>query len=171
MCSASNLKICVIEGNGGLFWFFVYVNFFFPNILCWFFLPWIVMGTLSVNHFQSKLILHFSWYSPLVYVFINLFVFNVVFCVCSLFDCVFFSTDVNNTWITGHIHRSIVVKMEPTSEYVEMVKHSLSNTLGYIFLWNVIRSIYLPCLQLISKQILLINRDEYPTPVFTSTVE
>jgi hypothetical protein len=83
----------------------------------------------------------------------------------------FFSTDVNNTWITGHIHRSIVVKMEPTSEYVEMVKHSLSNTLGYIFLWNVIRSIYLPCLQLISKQILLINRDEYPTPVFTSTVE
>jgi hypothetical protein len=26
------------------------------------------------------------------------------------------------TWITGHIHRSIVDKIDPTSEYVEMVK-------------------------------------------------
>ena len=146
-------------------------EFFLPQYFVLVFLPWIVMGTLSVNHFQSKLISHFSWYSPLVYVFITLFVFNVVFCVCSLFDCFFFSTDVNNTWITGHIHRSIVVKMDPTSEYVEMIKHSLSITLGYIFLWNVIRSFYLPCLQLISRKILFMNRDEYPTPVFTSTVE
>ena len=103
--------------------------------------------------------------------------FNKPFCfqcglLCLFFVWLFFfSTDVNNTCITGHIHRSIVVKMDPTSEYVEMVKHSLSITLGYIFLWNVIRSIYLPCLQLISKKILLMNRDEYPTPVFTSTVE
>jgi hypothetical protein len=51
--------------------------------------------------------------------------------------------DINNTWITGHIHRSIVDKIDPTSEYVEMVKkYTLSITLGYIVLWNVIR-IYL----------------------------
>ena len=31
-------------------------------------------------------------------------------------------------------------------------KHTLSITLDYIFLWNVIRRIYLPCLQLISKK-------------------
>jgi hypothetical protein len=43
------------------------------------------------------------------------------------------------TWITGHIHRSIVDKIDPTSEYVEMVKkYTLSITLGYIVLWNVI---------------------------------
>jgi hypothetical protein len=34
----------------------------------------------------------------------------------------FSQPDVNITWITGHIHRSIVDKIDPTSEYVEMVK-------------------------------------------------
>ena len=39
--------------------------------------------------FSIKFILHSLWYTPLVYVFVNLF-FNVVFCVCSF--VVFFST-------------------------------------------------------------------------------
>jgi hypothetical protein len=57
---------------------------------------------------------------------------------------IFVTPDVNITWITGHIHRSIVDKIDPTSEYVEMVKkYTLSITLGDIFLWNVIRRIYL----------------------------
>ena len=47
--------------------------------------------------------------------------FNVIFCVCSLLF--FFSQpDVNITWITGHVHRSIVDKIDLTSEFVEMVK-------------------------------------------------
>jgi hypothetical protein len=92
---------------------------------------------------------HCPW---IVYIFVNLF-FNVVFCVCS-FVVVFSQPDVVNvTWITGHIHRSIVDKIDPTSEDVEMVKkNTLSITMGYMFLWNVIRRIYLPCLQLISKK-------------------
>jgi hypothetical protein len=79
---------------------------------------------------------------------------NVVFCVCLL---LFFSQpDVVNItlwWITGHIYRSIVDKIDPTSEDVERVKNTLSIRLGYIFLWNVIRRIYFQCLQLISKTI------------------
>jgi phage-related holin len=35
---------------------------------------------------------------------------------------IFSQPDVNITWITGHIHRSIVDKIDSTSEYVEMVK-------------------------------------------------
>ena len=35
---------------------------------------------------------------------------------------------------TGHIHHSIVDKIDPTSEYVKMVKNTLSITVGYIFL-------------------------------------
>jgi hypothetical protein len=59
--------------------------------------------------------------------------FHVVFCVCSLLF--FFSqADVNITLITGHIHRSNVYKIDPTSEYVEMVKNTISITLGYIIL-------------------------------------
>ena len=57
---------------------------------------------------------------------------------------IFVTPDVNITWITGHIHRSIVDKIDLTSEYVEMVKKdTLSITLEYIVLWNVIRRIYL----------------------------
>ena len=47
--------------------------------------------------------------------------------------CLFFvvflfnQPDVNITWITGHIHRSIVDQIDPTSEYVEMIK---KNTLS-----------------------------------------
>ena len=80
--------------------------------------------------FSVKFIVHYSWYTPLIYVFMNLSS-NVIFCVCSL---VFFShPDVNITWITGHIERSIVDKIDPTSEYVEMVKFTISITLGCIF--------------------------------------
>jgi hypothetical protein len=59
----------------------------------------------------------------------NIF-FNVVFYVCSLL--IFFSQpDVNITWITGHIHRSIVDKVNPSSEYVELVyKKCIINYIG-----------------------------------------
>jgi hypothetical protein len=61
---------------------------------------------------------------------------------CLFFVVIFSQPDVNITWITGHIHRSIVDKIDLTSEDVERVKNTWSITLGYIFLWNVIRRIY-----------------------------
>ena len=73
----------------------------------------------------------------------NLFIQCGLLCMF-LVDFFFSQPDVNITWITGHIHRSVVDKIDPTSEYVEMVKkYTLSITLGYIVLWNVIRRIYL----------------------------
>jgi hypothetical protein len=116
--------------------------FGFPH--AWIFLPpiflWIVFSQIYFTFFMI--------YSSRLY-FYELFfpMRSSVFVLCC-----FFSLDVNITWITGHIHRSIVDKIDMTSEYVEMVKkNTLSITLGYIFLWNVFRRNYLPCLQLISK--------------------
>jgi hypothetical protein len=43
---------------------------------------------------------------------------------------------------------------------------TLSITLGYIFLWNVIRRIYLPCLQLISKKYFDESWQGTPPPLF-----
>jgi hypothetical protein len=135
----------------------------------WIFLPPIFLfcffavnrdGDIVRESFSVKFILHSLWYTLLVYVFLNLFFqCDLVFVLCFFFS----QPDVNITWITGHIHRSIVDKIDPTSEYVEMAttENTLSITLGYIFLWNVIRRIYLPCLQFISKT-LLMNRDEDP---------
>ena len=76
------------------------------------------------------------------------FLWTFVFCSLLYFSQ---SDVVNIAGITGHVHRSIVDKIDSTSADVEMVKHILSITLCYIFLWNVIRRIYLPYLQLISK--------------------
>jgi hypothetical protein len=60
---------------------------------------------------------------------------------------------VNITWITGRIHRSIVDKIDPTLWGCRKgKKNTLSITFGHIFLWNMIRRIYLPCFQLISKK-------------------
>ena len=101
---------------------------------------------------------HCPWivFSQIYCTFFMIYTYRLRFCepffkcgLLCLFYVFFFSQPhvVNITWITGHIHRSIVDKIDPTSKDVERVK----NTLGYIFLWNVIRRIYLPCLQLISK--------------------
>ena len=117
-------------------------GFFFPNIFCWFFCcefwwghcPWIVFSQIYFTFFMiyaSRL----SFYEPFYSMWSSVYV-----------PCWFFFSqpDVNITWITGHIHRSVVDKIDPTSEYVEMVKkYTLSITFGYIVLWNVIRRIYL----------------------------
>jgi hypothetical protein len=115
----------------------------------WIFLPqyfllWILMGTLSVNRFQSNLF-YILYDIRLSSTFLWTFFFQYELLCMFLVDFFFSQPDVNITWITGHIHRSIVDKIDPTSEYVEMVKkkYTLSITLGYIFLWNVIRRIYL----------------------------
>ena len=124
---------------------FPYSWIFLPQYFLLFFLPWILMGTLSVNRFQSNLF-YILYDIRLSSTFLWTFFFNVVFCVCSLLIFFLSQPDVNITWITGHIHRSIVDKIDPTSEYmyVEMVnKYTLLITLGYIVLWNVIRRIYL----------------------------
>ena len=133
-----------------------------PNIFLCLFLPWIGIRTLSVNHFQSNLF-NILYDIRLSSTFLWTFFSNVIFCVCSL---LFFSQpDVNITWITGHIHHSIVDKIDPTSEYVEMAKKTQPYQLHWVtyfcemwseefnyraFNWSV--------------KILLMNRDEDSPP-------
>ena len=113
---------------------------FLPQYLLLVYLLWILMGTLSVNSFQSNLFyirydIRLRFYEP----FFSMW--SSVYVLCWFF---FSQPDVNITWITGCIHRSILDKIDLTSEYVEMVnKYTLLITLGYIVLWNVIRRIYL----------------------------
>jgi hypothetical protein len=113
---------------------------------------------------------HCPWivFSQIYFTFFMIYASRLSFCepffqcglLCLFFVVVFFSQPdvVNITWITGHIHRSIVDKIDTTTGDVEMVKKkntlpfTLLFILGYIFLWNMIRRIYLPCLQLISKK-------------------
>jgi len=152
--SASKLKSCVIEGTGGLFWFSMIVDFSFPIVFVGFYVSRIVMRYCPWIVFSQIYFTFFMIYASRLR-FCEPFFFNVVFCVCSLLFFFLNPDLVSITWITGHTHRSIVDKIDPTSEDVEMVKkNTLSITLGYIFLWNVIRRIYLPCLQLISKKYL-----------------
>jgi hypothetical protein len=77
-------------------------------------------GDIVRELFSVKFILHSLWYMPLFYVFMNLFFQCDLLC---FFLCCFFFLNpiVNITWNTGHIHRSIVDKIEPTSEYVEIL--------------------------------------------------
>ena len=126
-------------------------RFFFPNTFCRFVCAMNRNEDIVRESFSVNFILHSLWYTHLVYVFVNLF-FSMWSSVCVICCCFFSQPDVNITWITGHIHRPIVDKIDPTSEDVEMVKNTLSIIMGYIFFWNVIRRIYLPCLQLISKK-------------------
>jgi hypothetical protein len=169
LCSASKLKRGVIEKK---------IAFGFPY--SWIFLPpiFLLVFFFAVNHdgdivresFSVIFILHSLWYMPLVYIFMNLFS-NVIFCVCSLLF-LFSQPDVNITWITGHIHRSIVDKIDPTSEYVEMVKkipYQLHWVTYFCEMWSeefIYRAFNW------SVKILLINRNEDPPPLFlTSKVE
>jgi len=69
-------------------------------------------------------------------------------------DFVFSQPDINITLITGHVHRSIVDNIDPTSEYVEMVKQ--------IYIINYIGlHIFVKCYQknLFNRK-LLMNRDD-----------
>ena len=103
-----------------MFLVFGILQFFFHNIFFGFFFNVKhVMGTLSVNRFQSNLF-YILYDIRLSSTFLWTFYFNVIFCVCSLL--LFSNPDVNITQITGHIHRSIVDKIDPISEYVEMLK-------------------------------------------------
>ena len=119
-------------------------GFFFPNIFLLFFFAANLDGDIVVNRFQSNLF-YILYDIRLSSTFLWTFFFQCGLLCMFLVDFFFSQPDVNITWITGHIHRSIVDKIDPTSEYVEMVKqkYTLSITLGYIFLWNVIRRIYL----------------------------
>jgi hypothetical protein len=136
----SDLICCAVQVNSREVWLMGYFGFSWS----WIFLPhyillvsWIVTRTLSVNRFQSNFLV-----SPF---------FNVGFCVWSLL--LFSQPDVVNVheWLNTFTVYLIVDKIEPTSEDVERVKHTLSITLGYILLWNVIRQIYFLCLQLMSN--------------------
>jgi len=100
----------------------------FSNIFCWFLCAVNRDEDFVRELFSAKFILHSSWYIRLSSTFLWTFFFNVVFCVCSLF---FSQPDVVNiTWMTGHIHRSIVDKIDPTSKDVKRVKKYLINYIG-----------------------------------------
>jgi hypothetical protein len=115
--SASKLKRGVIEKK---WWVLLVFHIFLPPIFLLVFFAVNRDGDIVRESFSVKFILHSLWYTPLVYVFMNFFFQCDLLC---LFFVVFFSQpDVNITWITGHIHRSIVDKIDPTSEYVEMAK-------------------------------------------------
>jgi hypothetical protein len=60
LCSASKLKRGVIDGTGRLLWFSVIMDFSSQIFFVGFYLAWIVMRTMSVNHFQSNLILPYQ---------------------------------------------------------------------------------------------------------------
>ena len=141
MRSASKLKRGVIEGTGGLFWFSVIVSFSSSIFFVGSYVPWIVMRTLSVNLFDIFHDIRLS--STLLWTFFSMW--SSVFVLC----CFSFLLNLmlNMTWITGHIHRSIVDKIDPTSEDVEMIKkipHQL-HWVKYIFLWNVNRTEFICC--------------------------
>jgi hypothetical protein len=120
LCSASKLKRGVTEKKLVGAFGFPYSWIFLPPILLVFFLPWIVMGTLSVNHFQSNLF-YILYDIRLSSTFLWTFFFNVIFCVCSLLF--FFLNPMS-------ILHELLDKIDTTSEYVEMVKKYLINYIG-----------------------------------------
>ena len=127
--SASKLKRGVIEGTGGCFWV-SYLWIFLPQYFFLLFCCESFMETLSVNRFQSNLfyILHDIRLSSM---FLWTFFFQCGFLCMFLVDFFFSQPDVNISWITGHIHRSIVDKVNPSSEYVELVyKKCIINYIG-----------------------------------------
>ena len=120
---------------GGCFWISVLVNFPSPNIfvnfVCreswWGHCPWIIFSQI-----YFILLCKIVWSSVILLLplFTFLWTFFLPMRSSVLVLCFFSQPDVNITWITGHIHRSIVDKIEPTSEYVEMAKKNLINYIG-----------------------------------------
>jgi hypothetical protein len=153
-----------VKKIGGCFWFSVFVNFPSTNIFVDFFFAVNRDGDIVRESFSVIFILHSLWYTPLVYVFMNLFFQCDLLCL--FFVVIFSQPDVNITWITGHIHRSIVDKIDPTSEYIEMVKkipYQLHWVTYFCEMWPeefIYRAFNL------SVKILLMNRDEDPPPFF-----
>ena len=101
---------------------------------------WIVLP----QYFLLVLMCRESWWGHCLWIYFTFFMIyasRLRFCepffqcgLLCLFSVVFFFLNLilNMTWITGHIHRSIVDKIDSTSEDIHWVK--------YIFLWNVNRT-------------------------------
>jgi len=136
LCSASKLKRGIFEKIWWVLLVFCICEFFFSQYFCWFFFlpwiswwghcPWIIFSQIYFTFFMiyaSRLFFYEPFFQcDLLCLFFVLF-----------FFCCFFSSqpDVNITWITGHIHHSIVDKIDPTSEYIEMTKKKyLINYIG-----------------------------------------
>jgi hypothetical protein len=128
----------------------IFVGLFFRESW-WGHCPWIIFSQIYLTFFMiyaSRL----RFYEP----FFPMWSFVFVLC------CFFSQPDVNITWITGHIHRSIVDKIDPTSEDVEMAKkipYQLHWVTYFCEMWSeefIYRSFNW------SVKILLMNRDEDP---------
>jgi hypothetical protein len=89
---------------------------------------------------------HCPWivFSQIYFTFSMIYASHLSFCepffqcgLLCLFFVVFFSQPdvVNITWNTGHIHRSIVDKIDTTTRDVEMVKKKIRYLLPYYLHW------------------------------------
>ena len=156
--SASKLKRGVIEKKLVGAFGFPYSWIFLPPIFLLFFFAVNRDGDIVRESFSVIFILHSLWYASRLRFYEPFFQCGFL---CLFFVVCFSQPDVVNiTWITAHIHRSIVDKIEPTSKDVEMVKRYLISDIKELiytaFNWSV--------------KILLMNRDEDPR-FLTSKVE
>jgi hypothetical protein len=153
---ASKLKTGIIEKVWWLLLVFRICEFSFPQYFCCFFYAVNRDGDIVRESFSVKFMLHSLWYTSVIYVFP---MWSSVFVLCWFFSQPY----VNITWITGHIHRSIVDNIYPTCEYVEMAKKKIPYQLHWVAyfceMWSkefIYRAFNW------SVKILLMNRDEDP---------
>ena len=154
--SASKLKRGVIKGTGGCFWFSVFVDFSSPIFFVGFFLLWILMGTLSVNRFQSNLF-YILYDIRLSSTFLWTFFFNVVFCVCSLLifvlstQCQYYMNYWTHTpfncwqnrpdqWVYRNGKKIYIINYIGLHSFVKCDQKNLFNRKKY-FWWTVTRTI------------------------------
>ena len=89
ICNASKLKTDVFEGTGGLLWFSVIVDLSSPIVFVGFYVPWIMMRTLSVNRFQSNLfyiLYDIRYASRLMFLWTFFSMWSSVFVLCCRFS-------------------------------------------------------------------------------------
>ena len=137
-----------------MFLVFCIRGFFFPIIFCCFFFV--------RKLFSVKFILHSLWYMPLVYVFVNLFFFNVVFCVCSSFifflltRCQYYMNYWTHTpfncwqnrpdyWVCSNGKKIYIINYIGLHSFVKCDRKNLFNRKKY-FWWSVTRTLPPPFL-------------------------
>ena len=116
--SASKLKRGVIEKKWWVLLVFRIREFSFLQYFCCVFFAIKRDGDIVRESFSVIFILHSLWYTPLVYVFMNLFFQCDLLC---LYFVVFFSLNQMS------ILHELLDKIDTTSEYVEMVNKYLIN--------------------------------------------
>ena len=109
--------------------------------------------------FSVKFILHSSWYIRLSSTFLWTFfsMWSSVFVLCFFLNPML---SILHEWLDTYIHRSIVDKIDPTSEDVKRITNTLSITLGYTYFCEMWSDEFIYRVFNWSVKILLMNRDE-----------